>query len=370
MRVGGKMSQIIKTTTPGAAGYSRPADWLALPAVVAGEHTVVGLYAVYDTDSNFIAFSCRGAYHVDWGDGNEEDVADNVTAEHVYDYADLGAGTLSTRGYRQAIVVITMQGAEVFTVADFTQTHSQAGLNDYSTAWLDVRMAGADVTSVKFGGGDRESRMLEQFEYVGGNSIASMDSMFRDCVSLQSVPLFDTSSATSMTYMFYGCHTLQSVPLFDTSIVTDMSDMFRACYSIQIIPLFDTSSATLTHDMFSYCYSLQTVPLFDTSSVTTNYYMFRYCYALQTLPALDFSSATNMAGIVERCYSLQAAPFAGTRTSVSYASCRLAHAAIVDIFNGLAVRVRTITITGNWGIPNLTAADRLIATAKGWTIVE
>ena len=369
MRVGGQMSQIIKTTTPGAAGYSRPADWLALPAVVAGEHTVVGLYAVYDTDSNFIAFSCRGAYTVDWGDGSApENVADNVTAEHLYDYADLGAETLSTRGYRQAIIVITMQGAEVFTVVDFAKMHSQAGLNDYS--WLDVKMAGAAVTSAKFGNGDRESRMLEQFEYVGGNSLTSAAYMFAWCSSLQSVPLFDISGATSTRQMFIGNYSLRNVPLFDTSSVLSTSQMFQNCLSLQSVPLFDTSSVTNMTYMFLGAQSIQSVPLFDTSSVKTIYWMFRNAFSLQNVPALDTSSVTNTTSMFSFCHSLQAAPFAGTVADISYASCRLARAEIVDIFNGLGSAAKTITITGNWGIPDLTAADRLIATAKGWTIVE
>ena len=49
---------------------------------------------------------------------------------------------------------------------------------------------------------------------------------------------------------------------------------------------------------------------------------------------------------------------------------RLSRAAIVAIFNGLAsgVTSKIITVSGNPGFAALTAADRLIATAKGWTI--
>ena len=74
--------------------WVRNPDWLTLPTLTAGvDEKVVGLFAVGDHGSNFVAFTMRGAYHVDWGDGNSEDVADNVKAEHNFDYSDLGAGT-------------------------------------------------------------------------------------------------------------------------------------------------------------------------------------------------------------------------------------------------------------------------------------
>ena len=48
----------------------------------------------------------------------------------------------------------------------------------------------------------------------------------------------------------------------------------------------------------------------------------------------------------------------------------LSQSAIVDIFNGLgtAVGTPTITVSNNPGYAALTAAERLIATNKGFTI--
>ncbi len=61
--------------------------------------------------------------------------------------------------------------------------------------------------------------------------------------------------------------------------------------------------------------------------------------------------------------------FGGTR-AISYYNCRLSRAALVEIFTnlGTASGAQTITITGNPGAASLDAADRLIATSKGWTI--
>jgi hypothetical protein len=42
---------------------------------------------------------------------------------------------------------------------------------------------------------------------------------------------------------------------------------------------------------------------------------------------------------------------------------------LVDLFNDLATTsAKTITVTNNPGVADLTAADILIATSKGWTV--
>ena len=60
-----------------------------------------------------------------------------------------------------------------------------------------------------------------------------------------------------------------------------------------------------------------------------------------------------------------------TRT-VSFRNCQLSTTAIVEIFTNLLDRTSTtsanINITNNWGATALTAAERLIATGKNWTI--
>jgi hypothetical protein len=64
------------------------------------------------------------------------------------------------------------------------------------------------------------------------------------------------------------------------------------------------------------------------------------------------------------------APFINVRASLSLANKNLGRAMIVEVFNGLAsgVTSKTITVSANPGYLSLTGAERLIATAKGWTI--
>ena len=306
--------------------WVRPIDWLTLPEVYDGEQKVIGLWAVYDGDSNFCAFTISGACTIDWGDGSApENVSDGVKANHNYVYTDLSSGTECSRGYRQAIITITMQVGQNLTSIDFNQRHSSSN-TQYDNNWLDVNAAGTSITYCKFGSGNNTtSRKLERFNFVGDNSI----------------------SGTNFTVMFQYCSSLQTVPLFNTAAGTNFTSMFSLCYSLQTVPLFNTAAGTNFTSMFQQCYSLQTVPLFNTAA------------------------GTNFTSMFQQCYSLQIGILNGTKYAISYASNRLSRLALVSIFTALgSVTGQSITVTGNWGAPSLTADDLLIATSKGWTVIN
>jgi surface protein len=95
--------------------------------------------------------------------------------------------------------------------------------------------------------------------------------MFSACYSLQSVPYLIPAvlliclicsmiafhfsqyhylipAVLLICCMFYNCYSLQSVPLFDTSSVTNMSSMFRDCRNLQSIPLLLGTSSTTALD--------------------------------------------------------------------------------------------------------------------------
>jgi surface protein len=299
------------TPPPPPAGWTRPADWLTMPAIKTTDNDIAILYAVWDNDSNYAAFRCTtsaGDYDVDWGDGTTTSHASNTTAEHQYDYAtyDTGNATLSTRGYKQAIIRITPATG---TLATFSSNFRYTGQNQiYATGFLDVLLSMPSATSgasISFNGSLVNHRYMEQVHILNSGGMTSAQSMFNGCLSLQSVPLFDTSSVTNMINMFTSCLALQSVPLLDTSSVTNMTSFAFNCFSLQSVPLFDTSSVTNMFNMFNGCSSLQTVPLFDTSSVTTMQSMFISCSSLQSVPLLDTSSVTTMQSMFNGCRSLQ-----------------------------------------------------------------
>ena len=117
------------------------------------------------------------------------------------------------------------------------------------------------------------------FEIDTGES-SNLDSMFRDCSSLTTVPDMDTSQATDMQSMFRGCSSLTTVPVMDTRNVTSMMSMFDGCSSLTTAPAMDTSQVVSMQSMFRGCSSLTTVPDMDTSQVMSMDYMFYGCSSL------------------------------------------------------------------------------------------
>jgi surface protein len=414
------INPIIKKTD-----WQRPDDWLAMPTVVDTDQTFVGLHAVHEIGQNLCAFrftTSSGQYEVDWGDGTTTLHDSATTAEHEYDYAtyDTAGATLSTRGYKQAMIVVTPVSGDL-TACNFQFRYitTPAQNRPYSTGFLDCILSMPNATSIIFGGTTVGHRYVERvnvltigaatsmvsmfngcislqsISLLGISNVTTMNNMFSGCISLQSVPLFDTSNVTTMTDMFRDCRSLLSVPLFNTSSVTNMLRMFRGCFALTTVPLFDTSNVTNTVDMFMECSSLQSVPLFDTSSVISMGNMFLLCSSLQSVPLFDTSGVTNMANMFQNCFSLKTLPnldtsagvflgnflfnassFTGTDMifgfSVNLNSCQLSREAIVNIFNNLtdltSLTTQNITISNNWGASALTTGERDIALNKNWTI--
>lgn len=83
-----------------------------------------------------------------------------------------------------------------------------------------------------------------------------------------------------MEYTLGGCITLTTVPLFDTSKVTNMQHMFSNCQKLNVIPAFNTSNVWNMQNMFYCCYDLATVAELDIRNVTKPSSMFVNCYAL------------------------------------------------------------------------------------------
>ena len=117
--------------------------------------------------------------------------------------------------------------------------------------------------------------------------------LFSQCRDLSSIGSLNIKPNDSR-YIFDSCEKLQSVPLFDTSSATYVSGMFRSCRSLTTIPLFNFSSAEEATDLFSYCESLKTIPQFDFSKLQNANAMFADCKALESLPELDFGKVRTM----------------------------------------------------------------------------
>jgi surface protein len=443
--------------------WTRPTDWLTIPTP--GTQEVIGLMAVYDDGANYVALQCTGAYTVDWGDGTTTNYASNSVASYQHTFSSLSAGTLTTEGFRQALVRITPQAGQNLTLVSFGVQNATLG-KGFAPGWLefDIRtpnclptwagssnviryarlekitirqMSTTNPTNLFNNLYSLKSVYIEPTETTG---ITLFNSMFINCYALEEVNAFDTSSATNVSSMFDSCYNLQIAPLLNcsastnalgmfqncyslktvpaitmgtdasqmffnctsletvglinTTTVTNFTSMFNACRSLTTIPLLVTSSGSNFSNMFSGCNSLTEIPLLNTASATTMVGMFNSCNSLMYLPALNTSNVTTVNQMFNNCYNLRELPalslpvctvftsWLANNTTLSksnvvnptrghsYSGMSLSQANIVTIFTnlGIASGAQTITVSSNPGYAGLTAGERLIATAKGWTI--
>ena len=362
-----------------AKEWVRPSDWLPMPTnITSADQIFVGLHAVFESGQNYCAFSfttSTGQYQVDWGDGTVTLHNSNTIAQKNYDYASISNSTICSRGYKQVIIKVTPVSGNLLT-CNFQQRFvtTPAQNQAYSSGFLECILSMPNASSggsITFGGITIRHAYCEKVDIKTIGNATSMQTMFYNCYSLQSVPLFNTQNVTVMDSMFRNCTSLQSVPLFNTQNVTNMVNMFYNCFSLQSVPLLNTQNVTTMSNMFQNCYSLQSVPLFNTQNVTVMSSMFQNCYSLNFIPNFNTALVTNFTNFANGCSSLDRCTTI-FRNSVGLQNCQLSKDALVEILTNLIDRTTTtsatIDITGNWGATALTSANRLIATNKNWTI--
>ncbi|MCQ2125072.1 MAG: BspA family leucine-rich repeat surface protein [Fibrobacter sp.] len=179
---------------------------------------------------------------------------------------------------------------------------------------------------------------------IDTNSVEYAFEMFSGCTSLQKIPDLDLSNATddnSFKNMFKGCSSLVTAPklTLPSTTLVDLDYMFRDCTSLTTVPLFDTSNVQSMRSMFFECTSLTDVPLFDTSNVTDMHSMFDNCTSLTTVPLFDTSNVTNMSGMLFGCSSLSVIPLFDTTSvhdvSTMFCNCESVTAGALEFYNSV-----------------------------------
>jgi len=284
--------------------------WTPLPTVNSGEQKLVGAFAVYNHNGNYVSVTCSGNYTVNWGDGTTTNHFAGNRASKQYTGSTYSALTTQDAffGYKTVIITITPQAGQNLTSINLNQKHPY--YDPLSTSitpginWLDVKIAGSNVSTLRLGNNgstftiDVRLHNLELFEYVGSHSLTSCSALFHNLTNLKRIAAFSTSSAiTNMDSMFRECGALIDVPSMTTTNVTSMNSMFRECRALPSAPSLDTSNVTDTSFMFYGCSSLTYVPNMNTSKVSNMSFMFSDCSSLEVVPALDTGNVTNFSGM-------------------------------------------------------------------------
>jgi len=183
-------------------------------------------------------------------------------------------------------------------------------------------------------------------------SAVNVIELFSNCTRLNKYPTMDLTNCTSLQATFSTNRQMIEPPtLNNASGITNCMQTFQNCHNLKKAVPSSVLSGQLTsvREMYYNCYNIESVPAYDLSAIVAYPNSYRFCYIAS--------------GLKESLVTTH-------KSQTSYANCGLSRTAIVDIFNNLQTNAdgRTIYVGSNPGSPQLTAADLLIATNKGWTV--
>lgn len=417
----------------GSTAWVRPSDWLILPSAEA--NSVKILHAVFDQAENYVVIKMQTAdnstYTINWGDGNSTTAASNTNITYNYTYSSASLdGTLSSRGYKQAIITITPQAGKTFTLCDLSQKISTpTGMQMYATGLLDVNINLPNLTAAQrlfIGSSVVRHSYLERVYITSWGLVNNVSSLFQYCPALQSlnetewnmaniqttaamffscsgIKVIDGSNwnmakVTTIADMFRDCQTIQKINCanwnlglcttfsstfqscvalteidvsnWNTSNVNSFSYTFQACRSLTRLNVRNWNAAKVTTmtNMFELCYALQEIDmsLWSLPLCTTASAAFANCHSLRKLGPCSFSNLTTLGTTFNNCRSLTSCTITGMKVNVDFTACRLSTTALNQIYTNLAT-VTGRTITVTSNYGNV-ADDITIATAKGWTV--
>lgn len=386
--------------------WKRNSEWLPIvdPST---EDKFVGLLAVYPNGRNDLTmrYSAIGGYTVDWGDGTITTHGSNTNSTHSYDYSTINNSTLTSEGYKQVIVTVT----PTITSNSFTGLLGYSYVNNVPINWLDLVVQSPFITRF-YGYSQVIHPLLERFRVVGVNPSADYQYLFFRAPKISVVEI-DYSLATNL-FVLFGYSgikkignlnvTCEKIPNFyyatalkevgsytclgtqfnsnDNSPIEIIGDVncpnatiskqsFKTSRNLRKIGFMNFPNVTDASEMFRQNYSLNSFNgNFD--SVQNIRYMFEDCPSLRSVTFSDLSNVNSVSALFSKCYSLAELRVPNIATTFDLSNCNLDRAALVQVFNDLGTTTATLTITGNIGVASLTSTDLLIATNKGWTIVQ
>jgi len=218
-----------------------------------------------------------------------------------------------------------------------------------------------------------------------------MSQVFYNFDSLKVFPyLGQFTRASNASNMFQGATQIERFDSqythLDFTNCTDMRDSFNGMAALKELPPIHVNNLTNTGSLYRTFFgseSLTSVKLVGMNAGPSDgeyYQCFYNAASLQYIEGIDFSYAndsgdySNTFGLARNINYIKfpgaATDETGFKYSVSLRYCPLNRDAILEIFNHLVTITHsaTLDLRNNSFTADLTAADKLIATNKGWTL--
>ena len=167
-------------------------------------------------------------YEIEWGDGAVE-ISTLNTLPHTYAAGDYTLGVYSDGVYRPYFNNVTADATQI------TSVTIGPGAN-----------LGTDLGGAWYGASNMTSFVCP-FDVTSG--VINLVRAWRNCSSLTSFPLINTSSCTVFTNAWRDCSSLTGFNLIDTSSGTDFTNAWRDCNSLSSFPanMFDTTGTLVSN---------------------------------------------------------------------------------------------------------------------------
>jgi hypothetical protein len=380
--------------------WVRNPDWLEMPSLSDGDNIIYILSAVKDGVNNFLSFSSTttsGDYTVDlYNDGTAVTTHTGATQADFNLLYSKGTAEITTYGddYKQVITKITGN----IKLPLFNARHpSVSNLN--LSGILSIKMASQTTNSLASSFSNSTAQAIlnrfEEFEYVGTCNVTSLQYAFSKCGVLSKIT-GNFASVTNMqgTFQYSGDVDLDDMQIgpsgsgffrqtftgtriskiFNQNFFDNVSDFVQSAGGAHFL-YFGTPSTPLDWGGFSGSMSegfnnctLLRHAYFQNFTPSSLDRIFNGCNSLETVSGINCTNVTYSGNAFRYAYSLSTLEMSNMGISFSLEDCNFDQAGLVNVFNDLASATATITVTDNPGTGDLTSADLLIATNKGWTV--
>ena len=379
-----------ETATPSTNNWVRPSGWLTLPTITSADTKIAGLVAVYENEENAISIQAVSGtsqnYTINWGDATSQTGTINNTYTKRYNYASVSSVILQDDfgfNYKQVIVTITNNSGSV-TLWNLAASVTQSG----SSNWLDISYSWAS----DFYFGARYSPYLQRLQIfkatIAGNKnqylefLSALRFLRWENITYSSVSSavgylgfignidkidFSFTPAVQATQFFQYAR-MRAMGNLDFSGTTTIVNLFIYSTIEEVGNINITATQNATQAFYG-CGTLSKLGTLTTPALTTISNMFYNCQKLKEIVFTTCAAVTTTTSVFSNCFSLRKLRMPGMGATFSITGCNMQRTELVDLFNDLAVVTsKTITVTNNPGVADLTAADILIATSKGWTV--
>lgn len=345
----------------------RSSAWPPMPEDVP-EHTIVFLYR--GAGQAAFKVTCEGQYTVEIKlctlDGG-------VWSYEVESTETFDSGILYTKAFEEAeypehrLVTVSASSIIGFSLSDID------GIDGKMPGCVEVlcRLPGMEAPKL---GGMKEMAYVTELGQAGGTDSSNL---FNGCESLICVIGPELFLKGSLVNCFSGCKNLLAIDVsVDQSKSHASSKCFFECEKLVMIPKGFTDNFAGSTAAYAKCFALKKISLnTNMTGTATIASAFGHCISLESITIEGEGATINVSNSFSKCISLKrlllnVRNISGT---LSIENCAFRRQGLVELFESLPVHsgsvAKSITITGNPGVADLTEEDKAIATAKNWELI-